>query len=183
MIFDTPANYLRAFETDPTLAILPMQTAAEFRNVSRAAIDRMLRLKQLEEISIGKTRYVRILSLVSIQRRQDERITTVRAYLEQCARKKTIVVYEPVRALIGLSHAIPADRTSIGKILDAVSKQTWEEKRILLSVIVHRKTLGKTRPGPGFFTLAKSFGFSLDDKDTFIAKETEKVWAGYALPK
>ncbi len=75
-----------------------------------------------------------------------------------------------------MSPSVPADRTAIGGILDAVSQQMWEKHQIILSVIVHRKTAGRTRPGPGFFELAKRLGLYRkgDDEDELIERESEK---------
>lgn len=180
MDFGAPVEYLRAFEKDPSLAVLPLQTVADFRGVTRAAIDRMLRLEQLEEIRIGKTRYVRVSSLVALQREYDDRVSTVHKYLEKCAQKRTVVTYEPVMALIGLSPSIPADRNTIGSILGTISGRSREQDGILLTVIVHRKTQGKTRPGPGFFALAEALEIEWDDDDEFVEAETQKVWDHYA---
>jgi hypothetical protein len=75
---------------------------------------------------------------------------------------------------------IPADRKRIGYLLGDVSRQTFKEFGILLSVTVHRKTSGTTSPGAGFFELAEDLKLEWDDDDVLVATEMEKVWGHYA---
>jgi hypothetical protein len=185
MTFETAEDYLTALENDPSLAILPLQMVADYRGVTRAAIDRMVRIGQLEEIKIEGTRYVRAESLLQRQKGREQQIKTVRTFLEAWAREQARkdrkpLTYEPVMAEVGMSPSVPADRTTIGGILDVISQQTWEEHQIILSVIVHRKTAGRTRPGPGFFQLTKRLGLYDDDEDDLIERESQKVWNFYA---
>jgi len=184
--FVTPKEYLDAFSRDPrSLAILPLQTVADFRGVTRAAIDAMIRTGKLKDIRIGKTRYVQVASLVALEKAYDAQVAKVRAFLEDCAREKKIVFYEPVMALVGMKTTVPADRTAMGAILGTISEQTWAEHGVLLSIIVHRNTQGKTRPGPGFLNLAEHLGLEWDeeDVDAFLDQQTENVWAFYAFTK
>ncbi|MFK5600197.1 hypothetical protein ACFZ8E_24840 [Methylobacterium sp. HMF5984] len=147
----------------------------------------MVRIGQLEEIRIDGNRYVRASSLFGRQQVREQQIETVRAFLEKHVREQTHgarepLTYEPVMALVGLSPSIPADRTIIGGILGAILERTWAEHRILLTVIVHRKTQGRTRPGPGFFAIAETLS-GLEpwaSNDELVERETAKVWAFYA---
>lgn len=187
MTFETAEDYLNALQHDSSLAILPLQMVADYRGVTRAAIDRMVRIGQLEEIKIEGTRYVRAASLLQRQKGREQQIETVRAFLnawaqEQARTSQKPLTYEPVMAEVGMSPSVPADRTAIGGILDAISRQSQQEHGIILSVIVHRKTAGRTRPGPGFFELAKSLGLFKegDDENVLIERETRKVWEFYA---
>jgi hypothetical protein len=188
MTFETASKYLKALEHDPSLAILPLQMVADHRGVTRAAIDRMVRIGQLEEIRIEKTRYVRASSLLAIRHEFERKVAVVRSYLEKAARQgETCVFYEPVMSLVGLSPGVPADRSAIGAILGRVSEITWalpKKDRHLLSVIVHRKTPGITRPGPGFLALAEYLheneGLpSWKDEDDLIERETRRVLGFY----
>lgn len=181
--FDDAADYIDALEGDPSLAILPLQMVADLRGVSRPAIDRMVKLGQLAEIRIGKTRYVQASSVLDLRRERDRQVAVIRAFLEQCAREERIVTYEPVMKLIGLRPSVPADRVAIGDILSDVARQTWFNagpNQNLLSVLVHRRTPGKTRPGPGFFALVREFGLSWTDDDELVQRETARVWKVYA---
>lgn len=184
-VFDgTVAEYLERLEVDPSLAILPLQTAADHQGVSRAAIDRKVRLGQLDEVRIDGTRYVRASSVIAIGHEFERKVAVVRAYLEKLARRgETHVFYEPVMNLVGLSPGIPADRTIIGGILGRVSEITWalpKKDRHLLSVLVHRKTPGITRPGPGFLALAEHWRDTeglpaWENEDDLIERETRRV--------
>jgi len=184
MSYDSPTTYLRALEHDPSLAIMSVQMVAEFRGVTRAAIDRLLRLGRLEEIKVGKTRYVRASSVVALQSGEDERIAKVKRYLEDCAREGTHhLFYDPVMSSVGLSWQVPNDRWVIGVILGEISRQTWRDHRIVLSVLVHKKTPGVTKPGPGFFGLFDEDEFAefeeWDDDAELVERETQKVLRFY----
>ena len=182
--FDTAKDYLGALYADPTMAVISMQMAADARDVSRAAIDRMVRIGQLEGVRIDGTRYVRASSMRALKEKREQQVAQVRKFLEKCARKsQNVVFYEPVMDIVGLKTTIPADRKRIGVLLGEVSEQTYEESKILLTAIVHRKTASRTtHPGPGFFNLAKSVGLKWDRRDDagFLDREIEKVRKHYA---
>jgi hypothetical protein len=180
--YSTVGDYLGALRVDPTLAVISMQMAADHRGVSRAAIDRMARIGQLEEVRIAKTRCVRAASLLNLEAQRERQNCEVRELLEGVARKHEIVFYEPVMKKLGLKTTVPAHRTLIGQILGDLSNQTYGDHSILLSVLVHRKTAGRTRPGPGFFELAKALGFKWRSgaEMKLVDEQTEKVWRHYA---
>lgn len=182
--FDTLMEYIEALQNDEKLAVVPLQEVADHRGVTRAAVVRMLSVGQLDEVKIGRNRYVRAWSLIDreeVFRQEDE---AIRAYLEECARAGETVFYEPVMAIIGLSWRVPADRKRIGMALGRVSEATWSEHGVLLSVLVHRKTSGITRPGPGFFDLLKGLEdfepYPKGEEDAIIARETQRVFDFYA---
>jgi hypothetical protein len=180
MKFESASAYLRALEKDPGLAALPMQLAANSHGVTRAAIDRMVKLRQLEEIRIGKSRLVKAWSLIERDRKHREKVVAVRRYLEARAREgQKFVFYEPVMELVGLRPTVPADRAAIGGILGEVSDQTRKESDVLLTVLVHRKSAGRTRPGIGFKKLASTLGYRFDDYDDFLERQTQKVLRHY----
>jgi hypothetical protein len=64
--------------------------------------------------------------------------------------------------------------------LGGVSRRTFDEFGVLLSVIVHRNTSGTTSPGAGFFELAEALELEWDDEDALVATAMEKVWEHYA---
>ena len=80
---------------------------------------------------------------------------------------------------VGLDSHVPADRRRIGALLDKASRPLWTEHRIVLSAIVHRRTGGKTRPGPGFAALLADLPdypeFDDDEVDDLVDQEVEKV--------
>jgi hypothetical protein len=99
-----------------------------------------------------------------------------RSFIESRARAgEKFLFNEPIMDVVGLKPAIPADRAAIGAILGEISAQTKRESNILLSVLVHRKSAGRTRPGREFRNLAKMLGYDFDDYDDFLKRETQKV--------
>lgn len=179
--FESPATYLEALKSNPRLAILPIQMVASHRDVSRAAIDRMLKLGQLREIKVRGSRFVDAHSLLEWEQARWSRVEKVRKYLEDRARGgQRHLFYEPVMAHVGLKTGIPADRDMIGWILAKISEATSRESGVLLTVLVHRKTGGRTKPGPGFFSLAKTLRRKWSDDHQLVKAETDKVLRYYS---
>lgn len=196
MKFENLKDYLDAFEKDPYgLALLPLTEVAQHLGVTRAAVDRRLRLDPtnrnvLTPILINRTRYVATASLLALHQQDDDDLDTLRQTLEKRARAgERQVFYTPVMTPLGLSHRIPADRTRIGRLLGDLSRATYDKDGILLSVLVHAHRPGKTRPGPGFFALVDLLSkehdddpdlqYDEDDLDAFVAHHTDKVLRHY----
>ena len=105
---------------------------------------------------------------------------TIERYLKNLARGgERSVFYEPVMELVGLTHKIPADRTTIARMLGEVSRRSQEEDQVLLSVVVHKKTSGSTLPSEGFFPWAEELGYEWDDEYEFVEQQTDRVLNTY----
>ena len=180
MKFSSVSDYLEALRAGRASAILPLSLVAEHFDVTRAAIDRMVNMEYLSSIKIGSSRFVDVQSLTKLEDKRRKDVEKVRKFLEERARAgQHHIFYDPVMTSIGRSWKVPADRTYIGKVLGDISTSTERENGTLLTVLVHRKTLGKTRPGPGFFGLAKSFDRKWENEDEFIEEETRRVLRQY----
>ena len=92
------------------------------------------------------------------------------------------VFYEPLMTAIYRSPKVPADRSYIGRVLGAISADTYKEYGLFLTVLVHRKTAGTTKPGPGFQGLFDMVGRPWKSKteQDFIEFETDRVLAHYS---
>jgi len=173
-------DYIKAFAKDRDLAIVPIPMVAEHLARTPPAVTAMISTGKLEEIKIGKNRFVALKSLVDLEEAFEKNVDIVMRYLvRQLKKGETAIFYEPVMAQVGMKTSVPADRTKIGEILGRVSERSHEEMGVLLSVIVHRKSAGTTNPGPGFYGLAESLGYTWDDDAAFITKETKKVVKAY----
>lgn len=184
MIFETVNDYLEAYRDDPYgHGVLPVPLVAEYLSRSAPAVTAMLKAGSLSEITIGKNRFVQTASLLERDDAEAKDVATVRKYLmDMIARGETVTFYEPIMEIIGLTTTTPAHRTKIGGILDKISKDSHQEKGVVLSVLVHRKTAGATRPGPGFWGMAESEGlFDPDkqDRDDFVREHTKLVLRKY----
>lgn len=181
MQFDSPSAYLEALQSNPKLAIVPLQMVADLRGITRAAVDGMLRSGRLQEIKIENSRYVSAESIIELQFREEDRVNKVENFLKELAASRKTVTYEPIMASVGLSSKIPSHRTAIGKILGDITRRSWEQDGILLTVLVHHKMASYTRPGRGFFNLAAELGVPpWKDEEEMVARETQRVWDFYA---
>jgi hypothetical protein len=178
--------YLDALARDPGIAIVSKKMAGEALGLSRPAIDARIEEGRLAVVKIGKARHVLALALIGHRQRQRETVARIRTYLEEVAADRSKVFYDPVMSLVDMSTKMPRDRTLIGALLGDVSRATYGETAtenghgILLSVLVHLKTGGTTRPSKPFFDLARELGFEWDDDDAFVAEQTARVWDAYA---
>lgn len=184
MHFDSVNDYLEAYRSDPYKhGVLPVPLVAEYLERSAPAVTAMLRAGNLAKISIGKNRFVQTSSLLERDDEEAKDVAKVRGYLmNMISRGETSTFYEPVMEAVGLTTTTPAHRTKIGAILDKISKGSHEEKGVVLSVLVHRKTAGTTRPGPGFWGMVESVGLynpDEQDKDDFVRAHTKLVMKKY----
>lgn len=182
MNFSTPAEYLAALRTDPTLAIIPIRIATESLDISRQALERRANLGDIEMITIGdKTRAVRASSINAHLTKRIEQVERVRKFLIETAKKGETVVYGPVMAAIGLKTQSPPDRDRIGKILGEISDRSYDEDEFLLSALVFNKA--ENQPSPPFFALGKkhhkAFHKGKLSNAQFLAEQLQKIYARY----
>ena len=136
-------EYIDALSRNPELAVVSMQMAADFRGVSRAAIDRMVGVRQLREVKIKKTRCVLAYDLIKLAEAFNQQVRIVRDYLEEAAANRNVVFYEQVMKVLGMSRTVPADRTKIGAILGRVSEEELPEAQ---DTSVGHRASGNRRP-------------------------------------
>jgi hypothetical protein len=188
MKYEEVEVYIRAVADDPSLALIPIPMAAELFGITGAGIAARVKSGTLRGIKVGGSRYVILDSVVATLKKSDEEVAIVRRFLEDHARQGiSSVEYAPVMDLLGLSSTLSADRTRIGWILGAVSRQTFHDGKGLLSVIVHRK--GTKMPSEnGFFGLVDGLvaDGAIDDwekkynsREDFVAAETRRVIKAY----
>jgi hypothetical protein len=188
MEFSEVEDYIRAVTADPSLALIPIPMAAELFGITGAGIAARVKTGALHGVKVGGSRYILLQSVVATLKQSDEDVATVKRFLEDCARRGiSSIEYAPVMGLLGLSTNLSADRTKIGGILGAVSRQTFRDGKGLLSVIVHRK--GTRMPSEnGFFGLVdelveegemKDWKTKYRSQEDFVAAETRRVLNAY----
>jgi hypothetical protein len=97
----------------------------------------------------------------------------------QAANEGKTITYSDVGSRIGLDMANEGERFKLGQLLDEVSRHEHAQGRPLLSVVVVHAD-GDTRPGDGFFVLARELGkFAGGDKDEFFFAELESTYAAW----
>lgn len=179
MKFESPIDFINHCKSDPIPA-LPIPVIAEYLDITPAAVMGRAGRGALEMIEIGKTKMISVRSLLAVEEEFERKVMVVRTKLEILARRgDRHIFYEPIMMAVGLSWRVPADRTAIGGVLGAVSKETFEEDNLMLSVLVHQKKPGQTMPGAGFFDLAKILGFKWRDDRKFVQDQTDRVLAKF----
>ncbi|ABL70355.1 hypothetical protein [Paracoccus denitrificans] len=183
MEFESVEAYVRAYSKDRSLAVMPVPMAADLFGITGAGIVSRVRNGVLGEIRISGTRYVTMGSVLDAISKTDREVEIVKAYLEQQARHGVVSVeYAPVMELLGLSSKLSADRTKIGWILGEVSRRSYREKGVLLSVVVHRKNTSMPSEN-GFFglvnALIEDWEDHYNDRESFVEAETKRVLKAY----
>jgi hypothetical protein len=169
-------NPRRAYARKPQIELTPMASAWLKERLERAFADHgMLASSILNRAGWPK----RPLPLPHISER--DAIKIVEKFLEGQAKAGVrAIFYEPVMSQINLSWRSPPDRIKIGGILAEVSKRSFKRHGILLSILVHQKKAGITRPGSGFLPLARELGLRWSNDDRFLEEQTDKVLQAYA---
>ena len=174
--FDDVASYLKAIENNPSIAGVPIPLVADHLDITPAAVTGMINTGRLEALRISRSTFVSAKSLIEYQGARERDVNIVERYLWSLASSGTLAVfYEPVMATIGLTPAVPAHRKRIGEILGTISEKSFDEHGVMLSVLVHRKSAGQTKPGVGFFELAKGMGLDTSDEEALVSAETKKA--------
>lgn len=178
--FESVSEYITMQTANGDLAALPIPLVAEYLDVSSPAVNAMLKDGRLDGVRVGKSTLVLLNSLQARETKRAGEENSIYKYLKKCARiGNRAVFYEPVMAQVGMTPKIPAHRSRIGWILGQISRKTYAEDGVLLSVLVHQKKAGTTRPGTGFFDLAMDLGFKYMDQDAFVKAQTDKVMKAY----
>ncbi|MDO8491332.1 MAG: hypothetical protein Q7T04_04890 [Dehalococcoidia bacterium] len=111
----------------------------------------------------------------------DNKVSDVRDFLIQIARRRRLTNYTDAGAVVGLEMASEVGRIQIAQILDEINAQELSRGAPMLSALVIYQD--RKRPGPGFFTCAKGLGKLRDnDEDGFWAREVAAVhvwWASH----
>ena len=108
------------------------------------------------------------------ERAKDE----AREILIDVARREDTIAYSDLTSRI---HAIVLDPHSYAMraFLGEISSAEHEHGRGMLSAVVVYK-YGEQMPGPGFFELARSLGFRVQDETVFWVEEVRRVYQAWA---
>jgi hypothetical protein len=99
------------------------------------------------------------------------------------ARNKGAISYAGLYNQIGLDHTKPLDRLMGSQILGAISRESVQEKDIMLSSLAFGKY--ENEPFEGFYDLAQELGklkhgANEDKKYDFWTKQMYKCWEAYS---
>ena len=102
--------------------------------------------------------------------------------LVDAARARRTMTYSDAAEIVGLSMRNPHHRRLLGQQLGAISEYEADHARPMLSAVVVHK--GERSLGSGFYQLGEEIGLkgSLEDGDTFAARELDRVFAYWSRP-
>ena len=102
----------------------------------------------------------------------------IRRELIKCAKKPDTITYARLADWVNVNYQFHygPEEQRFHNMLGNVSTYEFDNRRPLLSVIV--VTAAESRPGPGFFVLAKRLGKQEQgvDDETFFAQETRELF-------
>jgi hypothetical protein len=111
------------------------------------------------------------------------------AYLTELAAREADTDYttfcQEVKRRSG--HTVEPGDHALAYVLGAIGTRTFEEKGVVVTVVVHYK--GGSDPGPGFFGLCQELGIldkgalGEDTKLAFFAQHTRAVFDAYRRPR
>lgn len=183
--FASAHDWIEALSQDLPVSIIPNKIAAELLGDTAASISKRLGNGGIEFVEIGGRRYVSADAIANQLASENALSSMIRIELEDIAKKGGKIFYSELMEKFGMRWQSPPDRTKIGQILGNISKATYAERGVFLSVLVHRKNGKPTNPGPGYFALLDELertltGFHYDAKDSnLIPKHMKEVWASY----
>ena len=160
------------------------QMASLYLGVSRSHIDALLKKNRLMRVRVGNgTRTFKLVDTESLRTYKAARDGTkecqalITKRLTELAKKGATVTYTEAMAWCDLNPKRPLDRQKIGRLLGAVSGESFRQRKVLLSVLVVAKT-GKKMPNQSFFTLAKKLGAKSREtsNEEFFEQHKRKVF-------
>jgi hypothetical protein len=104
-----------------------------------------------------------------------------KAILQRVARRRSLIAYSDLAAMITQAPLEPHDRRFF-HFLGEISSEEDEAGRGLLTVLVVHKS-GDMKPGPGFFELAGGRGRDVSDPEQCWVQELHNVYATWERPR
>ena len=162
-------SYLREAELSPGSA-LPIPVVARWMRVTPPAIRSMVRRGVLQPVSIGTITLVSAVSLRDWYAEFEAEVKKTRKVLTKAARKAKPISYSDLLRKLGRDYTQPADRRRLGRLLEAVSAQSFLEQEALLGVWAISKATGM--PKYGVWELADEHGIREqgEDRETLVAR-------------
>lgn len=103
-------------------------------------------------------------------------VEKTRLFLTRFAKSGSLISYPTAMAHLRLWHDIPADLSLFEEILAEVSKRTYQQSQVLLSVVVCER-VPDAEPSKSFFDLARKLGCNgLDDTSSFVRNQRTRLW-------
>lgn len=176
--FPDVRTYLSALTADPALAVIGTGMAAKALNLKRGAIEQRIARGSLEAVRIGSSVHVIAKSVATVLDRYEKLVSTIDAKLRGLAKKRGTITYKPLMQSIGLDHRLSNERKRIGEVLGEVSRRSFKEKKVMLSVLVIDKVRGL--PSTGFYSLYEElFEEAIEDERAVFEDQRDKVFRAY----
>lgn len=148
------AEYVAKLRHDPTLTVVTIVIAAEALGITRAGVDRKIRVGEIDAIKVDGTIYVLFRSLLEHLDQFDNAVEEVYGVLVALANNGERKYLSEVMSKIGLDTVNSmADRRKSTKILSKVSRLSLARHGVDLLALLYRKTYnGALVPPDAFFS-------------------------------
>ena len=184
-------EYIKAYEAEPEkYAVISVAMAADHLGITSAAIGQRIKSGQLQGLTIEGNaknwRVVMLHSLVESIRSKRERNQSIIAKTKKVLttiaanKSKPTIAYSVLMERVGLNYRNPHDRKLIGELLGQITRESFEQDKLMLSVLAVEKNTGL--PTESFFLLAEELGtfdFEEDDYEEFFESQCRKVCRRY----
>ena len=101
-----------------------------------------------------------------------------RGAMRVVAARNGVIAYSELVQQINACRLEPQS-PQLAHLLGEISTEEHRSGRGMLTVVVVHKS-GDHMPGPGFFELACSLGYRVDDREAFWVQELQKVYATWS---
>lgn len=110
----------------------------------------------------------------------DDAVAELRAAIMDAARDRRMTWYAEVADQITAVHVEPYSAL-LNHLLGTICEEEHRADRPLLTAIVTHKN-GDKEPGPGFYEMARSLGFSFHEPYIFWSTQVQDVFTAYGRP-
>ncbi len=161
--YSSSEHYIDEIKSNSDLYLVPIQVAADYLEVTAQTVNAYASNGQLIKRGIKGLRFsgIELGSIIDMEKRKEDElkkyIAPAKKILTSAAKKGRLVEYGKLMGGIGLDHQKSKDRKLLGKVLLAISKESMEVDKFMLSAIAVRQ-VGK-RPNKSFYSAVVREGY------------------------
>jgi len=181
MTYQTPGDYLLAWQHDCSLAVIPVEMAADALSVTGAAIEQSIETGELPVINIAGQTYIPTAVLAKsaddlrrvlkkIAAKEKKLVNAAISTLKTAARLRIVVSYDSLRRAIGLSDRLETDAVTFERILGLIHNKSQPIYTCFLPVLLRKEASLDAMPPDSLFTFLREIDCPVKDEKAFTDK-------------